>query len=175
MGFWLFCFYHSVGWVMWWGLFQLRNKLKFIPTPLFCSSSAIHRPESSTKRVPGCLPQKERQEMEPRYIASESFLQERNRESRWKHAGQTLGANLYIPWKQASKHGRLQKERAKQHPCPPHTHRQAVSHSETIGLFKRGKSSFQLEGAMLKFRAQRLADRWLGFRLEITLVEPATF
>lgn len=45
----LFLWFCRLGYL---GLFRLKNKLKFIPIPQLCRSSAIHRPKSSTKRGP---------------------------------------------------------------------------------------------------------------------------
>lgn len=57
-----------------------------IPAPLLFSSSVIHRPKCPTRESPGCCPQKEGQEIEPRCVASKPPLT-LNRENRWKEAG----------------------------------------------------------------------------------------
>lgn len=72
------------------GNFPIENKWKCIPAPLFFSSSGIQT-KNPTGESPGCCPQEEGQEAEPRcaHVASKPPLT-LNRESRWKEAGRAV-------------------------------------------------------------------------------------
>lgn len=72
------------------GNFPIENKWKCIPAPLFFSSSGIQA-KNPTGESPGCCPQEEEQEAEPRCacVASKPPLT-LNRESRWKEAGRAV-------------------------------------------------------------------------------------
>lgn len=104
-----------------------------IPAPLLFSSSVIHRPKCPTRESPGCCPQKEGQEIEPRCVASKPPLT-LNRENRWKEAGRAdPGSQLLNSLKESKQAHQAAKGKGQNSPSTNLQGGQGAGEEECVG------------------------------------------